>query len=74
MGKNEISRLQTRRLQECCPICDHVEGVPLVWGDPNDKTYQAWRRGEVSLAGQLFKYREDGSLPEYECQACGHWW
>ena len=74
MGKSEVYRFQTRLLKECCPVCDHIEGIPLVWGEVYEKTRRAWQRGEVSLAGCIVEYREDGSLPEYECQICKHRW
>jgi len=56
--------------KERCPSCGELEGLPLVWGDPDEETQQAVTRGEIILAGRVI-WRD---FLDFECRKCGHQW
>jgi hypothetical protein len=60
-------------LKERCPSCGQVEGVPLVWGDPDEQTRKAAQRSELVLAGCMIQPL-GGAAPDYACLHCCHRW
>lgn len=63
--------MHTEKIQ--CPACGKKEGVPLVWGDPDEATWKASRRGEIVLAGCAIEPIGD-AVPDYACLDCSHRW
>lgn len=53
-----------------CPSCKKREGVPLVWGFPNDDVLQRASRREVILSGTVIN---DQNVNR-QCRCCGHSW
>lgn len=56
-----------------CPSCGEMDGVPLVWGEPDKDTWEAFLRGEVVLAGCVIEPNGD-AVPDYACRRCCHRW
>jgi hypothetical protein len=56
-----------------CPNCGEHAGVPLVWGDPDEKTRAAVLRGEIVLAGCMIE-PISGAVPDYACLKCAYRW
>lgn len=56
-----------------CPHCGECAGVPLVWGDPDEETRDAARRGEIVLAGCMI-VPIGGAAPDYACLSCSYRW
>ncbi|HEY0845176.1 MAG TPA: hypothetical protein VGE12_07400 [Noviherbaspirillum sp.] len=56
-----------------CPSCGKVSGVPLVWGEPDRETWEAFLREELVLAGCVIE-PNGGAVPDYACLHCSHRW
>lgn len=56
-----------------CPHCGERAGVPLIWGDPDQKTREAALRLEIVLAGCMIE-PIGGDVPDYACLACAYRW
>jgi hypothetical protein len=46
----------------------------MVWGDPDQETWEASLRGEIALAGCVIESDEKGSIPQNKCLSCGYCW
>jgi hypothetical protein len=64
--------------EQTCPSCGQPEGVPLIWGMPDEHAFkmlwEASERGEVVIAGCAIECDENGVTPDHECLECGHRW
>ena len=56
-----------------CPSCGQLAGIPLVWGDADQETWEASVRGEVVLAGCMIE-PISGAAPDYACLNCAYRW
>lgn len=57
-----------------CPLCGQLQGVPLLWGEPDSRAWGAYLRGEVMLAGCVVETPTNGLVPENGCLDCNHRW
>lgn len=53
-----------------CPSCKKVNGVPLLWGFPDEESLVLADQGEVILGGCVMS---NGSN-DRQCRSCGHQW
>lgn len=53
-----------------CPSCQKVNGVPLLWGYPDNESLDLSARGEVALGGCILN---NANLDRH-CRSCGHQW
>ena len=53
-----------------CPRCDARTSVPIAYGYPSQKGFDAARRGEIELGGCI---AQDNN-PRWHCRSCGHRW
>jgi hypothetical protein len=54
-----------------CPVCGG-DAVPIVFGLPGPRLFEAARRGVVALGGCIVD--RAGNDPNLECCSCGHRW
>ncbi|CAM2789367.1 hypothetical protein [Janthinobacterium lividum] len=53
-----------------CPSCQKVEGIPLLWGFPDEKLFQRSANGEVQLGGCVVSNLKLNC----HCRNCGYQW
>lgn len=53
-----------------CPACRKLEGVPIVYGFPDEAAFEAADREEIVLGGCLVT----GHEPNRFCKKCSHKW
>jgi hypothetical protein len=54
-----------------CPKCGGSAVVPILYGLPGPKAFEAAERGEVVLGGCLIP---EPPLPRWACRGCGTRW
>lgn len=54
----------------CCPACGSQEIIPIVYGEPTEKTIQQAERGEIALGGCC----QEIVTPNRKCKDCGYMW
>lgn len=54
----------------CCPACGSQEIIPIIYGEPTEKTIQQAERGEIALGG----CGQEIGAPNRKCKDCGYMW
>jgi hypothetical protein len=59
---------RTPKKAPACPGCGASTTIPIVYGFPSGKTFEAADRGELAIGGCVIR-------PEvWRCPTCGHSW
>jgi hypothetical protein len=53
-----------------CPSCEKVNGIRLLWGEPDSQAIFDTERGEIKLGGRI----TTNAALDRHCRSCGHQW
>ncbi|MDR3409571.1 MAG: hypothetical protein P4L87_01265 [Formivibrio sp.] len=63
--------------KECCPLCDQLEGLPLIYGEFHQfeaETNAKIKKSELIYGGKVSMLNEQGQTLNRSCQFCGFEW
>ncbi len=64
-----MDKRRSTRTRPVCPECGSDSVIPIMYGYPSAKGFEAAERGEVALGGGVVS----DESPEWECQTCHIW-